>query len=42
MSNSISNDTMSANDIFSDPVAYLAGLGIDAALVSETRIPAAA
>jgi len=42
MSNSTSNDAIPTTDIFSDPVAYLAGLGIDAELVNETRMPAAA
>ncbi|HET9259831.1 MAG TPA: hypothetical protein VFP42_06855 [Acidimicrobiia bacterium] len=29
-------------DVFSDPVAYLAAHGIDASLIADTTLPAAA
>lgn len=35
-------DDKAPGDIFGDPVAYLAGLGIDAELVSETTLAVAA
>lgn len=31
-----------ADDVFTDPVRFLAGLGITAELVAETSLPAAA
>ncbi len=31
-----------AEDVFGDPVAYLAAFGIDAELVADTSLPAAA
>lgn len=42
MSNSDSNNTDLGNIVFSDPVAYLARFGIEAEVVSETTMPAAA
>jgi hypothetical protein len=35
-------DQNAVRDVFGDPVAYLAGLGIEAELVAETTLPAAA
>lgn len=35
-------DTTAISSIFGDPVAYLANFGIDAELISETSLPAAA
>lgn len=42
MSTSTTYDDTTTSEIFSDPVAYLAGLGIDAELVTGTTLPAAA
>lgn len=42
MSNRDFNDTTTAHVIFDDPVAYLAEHGIEAELVAETSLPAAA
>ena len=35
-------DDSTANPIFRDPVAYLAGFGIDAEILTETTLPVAA
>ena len=35
-------DDTAADPIFRDPVAYLAGFGIDAEVVTETTLPVAA
>lgn len=40
--NSIKDNDQQVIDVFSDPVAYLAAYGIDATLVTETALPAAA
>jgi hypothetical protein len=42
MSNSNFDDTANGLSIFDDPVSYLADLGIDAEVVAETSMPAAA
>ena len=42
MSNSEFNDTAVTEMIFRDPVAYLAGHGIEAEVVSDTSMPVAA
>jgi len=42
MSTSTTYDDTTSIEIFTDPVAYLARLGIDAELVPETTLPAAA
>lgn len=34
--------TPRTTDVFADPVAYLAGFGIESVLVAETTLPAAA
>jgi len=42
MSNSDFEDTTTGESIFGDPVSYLADLGVDAEVVAETSMPAAA
>jgi hypothetical protein len=42
MSNQVTHETADIENIFGDPVAYLAQFGIDAELVAEHTIPAAA
>lgn len=42
MSNSDSNDAQTTRSIFSDPIAYLAELGIEAEVVADTSMPVAA
>lgn len=42
MSNLQSTDTETPEIIFDDPVAYLAGFGIEAEVVARTVLPAAA
>ena len=42
MNNQDPRDTSDISSIFGDPVAYLANFGIDAELISETSLPAAA
>ncbi len=42
MTNPNCNDTEATEAVFADPVAYLAGLGVDAELVAQTTLPAAA
>lgn len=42
MSNTTFNDREATERVFADPVAYLAGFGIDAELVAETTLAAAA
>ena len=40
--NETNSSEQSAIDVFSDPVAYLAAHGIDATLIAETTLSAAA
>jgi hypothetical protein len=42
MNNQQLEDTKSFGNIFGDPVGYLAQFGIDAELIAETTLPAAA
>jgi hypothetical protein len=42
MSNQVTNETADIENIFGDPVGYLAQFGIDAELIAETTLPAAA
>lgn len=42
MSNVQSSQTETAEIVFDDPVAYLARFGIEAEVVAETALPAAA
>ena len=42
MSNYEVNDTQTTARVFTDPVGYLAGFGIEAELVTESVLPAAA
>lgn len=42
MNNQELKDTTAITNIFGDPVGYLAQFGIDAELVTETTLPAAA
>lgn len=40
--NETNNSEQPAIDVFSDPVAYLAAHGVDATLIAETSLSAAA
>lgn len=42
MSNKHMNEAETANLVFADPVEYLAQFGIEAELVTQTTLPAAA
>jgi len=42
MNNQDPRDTTTISNIFGDPVGYLAQFGIDAELIAETTLPAAA